>query len=100
MEKDFGVAFIAFMAEAQRRVDQDYAASGGNNPPKLEPMGGPRYVRIVSVSSQRSAWGFVDKTTGDVLKSAGWKSPAKNFARGNIFDDQHGCGRVRWTGVW
>ncbi len=101
MEQDFGVAFIAFMTEAQRRIEQDYAAfGGGSNCPKIEPMGGPRFIRIVAVDvGSRSAWAFIDKTNGDVLKAAGWKAPAKNFARGNIFDEQHGCGRVRWTGV-
>jgi hypothetical protein len=106
MEQDFGIAFVAFMKAAQQRVADDYAAwtkqakiSMGAGP-TLEPMGGPRYIRIVSVDgTTRSAFGFVDKTNGNVLKAASWKAPAKNFSRGNIFDEQHGCGRIRWTGV-
>ena len=36
-----------------------------------------------------SAYCFVDRTNGDVLKAASWKAPAKH-ARGNIFDDSNG----------
>lgn len=36
---------------------------------------------------------FVDMTTGDVLKPASWKTPAKH-ARGNIFDAQNGLGSM------
>lgn len=54
---------------------------------------GKRYVRIVnhktSVSTGEccgsSAYGFIDTTNGDILKSESWKSPAKH-ARGSIYD--------------
>ncbi len=56
---------------------------------------GPKYARIVRFSEQtvggkketveRSAYAFIDLATGDVLKPAGWKGPAKH-ARGNILD--------------
>ena len=49
--------------------------------------GGRKYIRIVSehklYGGQRSAFCFVEKSTGNVLKCAGWKTPAKH-ARGNI----------------
>ena len=32
---------------------------------------------------------------GDILKAAGWQAPARNAARGNIFDDDY---HVNWTG--
>lgn len=46
---------------------------------------GRRYDRIVSVLSngQRTAHAFVDRTTGDVLKAAGWSRPAPGV-RGNV----------------
>lgn len=34
---------------------------------------------------------------GDILKAASWKTPALNFARGNIFDIAYP--RVTWTGA-
>jgi hypothetical protein len=100
---EFQQAFDAFLAKAQERANKDYAAfqNGGaiGNPPKLEVEPGKRYIRIVACSpGQRHAWAFVDTATGDVLKPDGWKRPAKG-ARGNVFDEHSGTGRVRWTGV-
>lgn len=53
----------------------------------------------------RGSWGFIvlgdtgKFAAGDVMKCDGWKKPALNFARGNIFDNAHGTERVKWTGV-
>ena len=55
---------------------------------------GQKYIRIYSEEngSMKSAWGFINKKDfkhfkkGDVLKCAGWKTPALNQARGNLFD--------------
>ncbi|SDK44702.1 DUF7717 family protein [Bradyrhizobium ottawaense] len=40
-----------------------------------------------------SAFAFVDKKTGDVLKAAGWSTPAKH-ARGNVFDEHNGLKQI------
>lgn len=51
---------------------------------------GRKYARIIHVSkpsNQRSAHAFVDLKTGDVYKSASWKSPAKGI-RYNLLDDK------------
>jgi hypothetical protein len=49
---------------------------------------GRKYARIVHIShGQRSAHAFVDLNTGDVYKSASWKSPAKGI-RFNLIDDK------------
>ncbi len=63
---------------------------------------GGRYIRINNVTRnpkfgqpneqeflRNSAWAFVDRTNGDVLKPASWRAPAKH-ARGNIFDESNG----------
>jgi len=62
---------------------------------------GSKYVKIVTGNS---VWGFVvrvhnDKKFrfGDILKPAGWKTPARNFARGNVIDGNFGG--VSWTGA-
>lgn len=41
---------------------------------------GAKYWRVVRGSS---AWCFVDRDTGDILKADGWKKPAKG-ARGSV----------------
>ena len=62
---------------------------------------GQKYIKVISESGSVS--GFIVNTEndkkfalGDILKPAGWRGPAKNFARGNVLDGTFG--RVRWTG--
>ncbi len=53
---------------------------------------GSKYIKIISNSgSGKSVWGFINKGNkkfqyGDILKAAGWASPATNSARGNILE--------------
>lgn len=65
--------------------------------PKITYTLGKRYAKLIA--DDRSAFGFVDLTNGDVLKANSWASPARNFARGNIYDQFGGVGRVRWTSI-
>jgi len=60
---------------------------------------GQKYVKIIR---DNSVWGFIVNTDndkvfkkGDILKAAGWNAPARNAARGNIFDDDY---FIQWTG--
>jgi hypothetical protein len=60
---------------------------------------GNKYIKVVTGSS---VWGFIVKIDndkkfrkGDILKAAGWSSPARNAARGNILDGGY---TINWTG--
>ena len=73
----------------------------------LEYSIGKKYIKILRREGDyhSSTCGFVvnvenDKkfNYGDLLMAAGWAGPARNFARGNIFED-NGFERVRWTGI-
>ena len=59
---------------------------------------GNKYIKIIK---ENSVWGFIVNTDndkkfkrGDILKAAGWNAPARNAARGNIFEEYS----VAWTG--
>jgi len=89
--KDVTTALATWLEKAQALVDKGHERFP-NNPRRvltLEP--GRRYVKVVCSDgpSSRSAYCFVDVTTGDVLKAASWKAPAKH-PRGNIFTDALG----------
>ena len=58
---------------------------------------GTKYLKIIT---ENSVWGFINLTNknfkeGDILKAAGWKAPALNKPRGNIFNDNY---EISWTG--
>lgn len=62
--------------------------------PELSLEEGPRYIRVVRTDGpQRGAHCFIDRTTGDILKAASWKAPAKH-ARGNLGDEKKGLGSM------
>ena len=65
----------------------------------LEFRGGSKYIKVIR---ENSVWGFIVNTEndskfkyGDILKPAGWAAPARNKARGNVFED---LSWVQWTG--
>ena len=74
---------------------------------------GRAYIRLVTDNgTQRLVQGFILKKmtpaierlnkgfrVGDLLKAAGWNSPAMNFPRGNVFDDDFETKEIRWTGI-
>lgn len=63
----------------------------------LEIQPGRRYVKLVSdKGGSKSVWCFVDKETGDILKAATWKQPAKH-SRGNVAD-RTSYQTYPWTG--
>lgn len=79
-------AFLAAVNEGFIKQNVNMAAAfpeGYYEPVTLE--AGSKYIRVVSSShGSHSVYCFVDKATGDVLKAAGWKKPAKG-ARASIY---------------
>jgi hypothetical protein len=94
-----------WVADNQKKIDEYMAAHF----PTLEREEliqdpGNKYVRIwKSRASERardcrgSAFAFIVKANGDILKPATWKAPAKH-ARGNIYDVSKGMGRMNEYG--
>lgn len=80
----------------------DYAKNGYNN--KLfYAVSGRKYLHIVMEDNQRSSHSWVMITDdkkfkrGDILKSATWRGPARNFKRGNVLTGDFKT--IRWCGV-
>ena len=64
---------------------------------------GSKYIKVTKkLGDQTSVHSFIVNTYddkkfnyGDILKAASWKAPARNFSRGNIFEEY----KVKWTGA-
>ena len=76
------------------RMCREYCAS-------LEYSMGKKYVKVTDGTSVKAFVVACDDDKkfvfGDILKPAGWKTPARNFRRGNVLDRTFD--RVRWTGA-
>ena len=84
--------------ESRRKIKDDMISEYNR---EISYSDGSKYVKIITGNS---VWGFVvrvhnDKKFrfGDILKPAGLKTPARNFARGNVVDGNFGG--VSWTGA-
>jgi hypothetical protein len=93
----FDDALTSFVAGSKAIIDQYHARKGYTfGADNLGYTVGKRYVRVHTCDAEmkpQSAYCFVDRTNGDVLKPAGWKTPAKH-ARGNIFAEDNGLSRM------
>jgi hypothetical protein len=86
-------AFVSWLAAVHATYDAYMERNYPNNIRATTVFeAGPRYIRVVREEgpTSRSVYCFIDRTTGDVLKAGGWKSPAKNPIRGNIFAADNG----------
>lgn len=62
---------------------------------------GQKYQRVVMHprGGGDSVAFFIDLNTGDILKAAGWKAPAKGV-RASLFDLDNVKSRFTWSGGW
>ena len=67
----------------------------------LEYKMGKKYIKVTDGSSVKAFVVAVDDDKkfefGDILMPAGWKTPARNFRRGNVLERTFD--RIRWTGA-
>ena len=103
VKDDLAVALIGYKDNIVKDYVNWCGAAGisdiGQFGVEFEP--GSKYVKVVKISSggSRSVHSFVEKETGNIWKAASWKAPAKNFARGNVFDAGTYLNRLQWTGI-
>jgi hypothetical protein len=90
-----------FLKAAQDKVNERYAPYGPKQFAVLSAEEGPKYARIVIADScgGRSAFCFVEKATGNVLKSAGWGTPEKRNPRSNIHNADFGASGITGYGA-
>lgn len=103
--EDFYPKFLSWFEACQKKRKDYYAFEYPGlvetTRYELEAEHRTRYIRIVAVEYSRStgeritssAWAFIDKSNGDVLKADSATRPAKG-ARGNIFDEHNGMHRI------
>ena len=88
MKYNYETTLNSFLKECQVLVNDHMKQYHWES--KLTVAKGRRYDKIVSTDTldkpSSRVWAFVDKTNGDILKSEGWKKPAKH-ARGNIYEE-------------
>jgi hypothetical protein len=83
-------------------LQADYDRNGRNNKRFYFEIG-RKYVHVIMEDNQRSShsWVVIQPDAkfkfGDILKSASWKAPAKNFSRGNVIEGNFS--HIRWCGI-
>jgi hypothetical protein len=99
IKDNLAVSLIGYKDAILRNYESRYENPNGERF-GIEFNEGNKYVKVVSVSwGSRSVHSFIDKATGDIWRAASWKSPARNFARGNVFKPDSYLNRLAWTGV-
>jgi hypothetical protein len=95
--------------EYVQHLQNDYNSKGGNQFIEFSYELGRKYVHVIMnhvgqfSANQRSSHSWIlindDKQfkQGEILKSASWKAPARNFGRGNVLTGDYK--QIRWCGV-
>ena len=80
-----------FINECEEMLKEHYSKKFNSlNLPEIKVYPGSKYYKVAKQINnyQQSVWFFVGKEDGLIWKPASWKSPAKNFPRGNILEDK------------
>ena len=106
-ELSYDGEFLNALAELEHRIIEDYPDHGRSGSTMKEEFAasiaylpGSKYLKVIKkLGHQTFVWGFINLGNpnfkeGDLLKAAGWRAPALNKPRGNIFGDYV----INWTG--
>ena len=99
--------FLNALGELEHRIIEDY--NKGNTHDRMKEefaesiayLPGNKYLKVIKkLGHQTMVWGFINLGNpnfkeGDLLKANGWRAPALNKPRGNIFDNNY---VINWTG--
>jgi hypothetical protein len=104
--EEFDKALAGFLMAAQLKLNQRYVDFAGRTG-RIQIESGPKYIRVISAEylangdsgGSRSAFCFIDRESGNVLKPAGWKGPEHRNPRSNIFADDYGASGVTGYGT-
>jgi hypothetical protein len=107
-------AYAEYLKECYMSRGASWAKSGFDRQLVVEFDKGSKFIKVIIGYStdgirdtSRSSHSFIvvgeykgAKNTfkhGDILKSASWRAPAKNFARGNVLEKSYGS--ISWCGA-
>ena len=106
-ELSYDGEFLNALGELEHRIIEDY--NKGNTHDRMKEefaesiayLPGSKYLKVIKkLGHQTMVWGFINLKNpnfkeGDLLKANGWRAPALNKPRGNIFDNNY---VINWTG--
>ena len=99
--ENFDEQLTKFVATAQQIINDHntlYEYTAGQT---LSIGGGTKYVKIIRTDGSgigHSVHCFVERSTGNILKAASWRAPAKH-SRGNIYDADNGASAMSAYGA-
>lgn len=98
MPKYFDNAVSSWLTKLNQKMVKYYQENFPSLPAEVLSLDeGRKFIRVWKNTlgqDSRSSYCFIDKTNGDILMCASWKTPAKH-ARGNLFNSDDGldcCG--------
>jgi hypothetical protein len=101
-EADLKDDLFVSLQQYVKHLADDYGKNGYMNKTFYCEIG-RKYVHVIMSDNQRSSHSWImindDKKfkRGDILKSATWRGPARNFKRGNVITGDYQT--IRWCGV-